>query len=130
MSEQHSSSLYQWGAVALLVLGIAAEVPRLFLDATWGRFGPILSHGESILVATIWAAAAVTLPLRDRNGALANAAWILSLAAPAAMVLHAVLTVALSGVHYGLAYVAGAALLSFLLKRTWDGRDFDRARHA
>lgn len=125
----HHSSKYQWAALALLGVGVVAELTRVVFNAPWGRFEPLLSHMESGLVAGVFALAAVSLPLRERSAGWARIAWFFSFLAPFTMFAHGVLTLALSHSELGAIYGVAAPILVLLLKRVWDGEDFYNARH-
>jgi len=125
----HDSNKYQWAALALLGVGVVAELARVVFGAPWGRLEPILCHLESGLVAGVFALAALSLPLRTRSAGWAKTAWFLSFLAPFTMFVHGVLILALAHTDVGAIYGVAAPILVLLLKRTWDGEDYYDARH-
>lgn len=117
--ERKRHDAHAWGAIAVLGAGIVAEGLRLATNRPWPGFRAMWSHAASALLIAIFAATLFSLLRRHRSRPSASASWFLAIAAPIAMAAHASVT-RVGGSTVGLLYYAGAAILVFTLKRTFD----------
>jgi hypothetical protein len=109
---------YRRAAVAILVAGVLAEGARLI--APWPGFSPGASRVVSTFLIVLWATAAIAVVARGRRRSMASVAWAIALSAPLSMLVHAAVT-RVGGSWLGLPYMAAAAVLGLLLKRSFVG---------
>lgn len=125
-AERQSTS---WGVVTALLLWLVAagELARAAMRRPWPGFPPWAADGVAVILAVLWSAAGIVLLLRRRGPAFAKAAWMLSVASPLAMIVHALVT-RFGGSWWGLLYFPAALLAVFALVRTWGSGEFTRLR--
>jgi hypothetical protein len=115
------------GLAVLLFVCAALEGSRIALGVPWPVDDPVYSHIISALLAGLWSAAGIAILLRERSSRWAAIAWTLGIAAPAAMVLHALFTRFL-GSWAGVFFLPAGIAAIVLLKRTFAHREMDRLR--
>lgn len=116
--------------VATLLLSAAAayEFSRIALSRPWPIGAPI-SHTFSGLLAALWITASISIPLRRRSRGMAVTAWVSGVAAPAAMVFHALFLQAVQA-RIALAYLPLAAAVGFCVAHVFNSREIRRLRRA
>jgi hypothetical protein len=117
---------YEAAAAALLLLAAGFEIARVVAGMPWGGFVPWVSALISCLLAALFLATVASFFLRRRRPGFESPAWILALASPMALFAHGVVTRAAKD-ELGIAYMVGAVLVAFLIKRSYDRGELTRA---
>ncbi|HLU38713.1 MAG TPA: hypothetical protein VK081_04960 [Planctomycetota bacterium] len=113
---------------AILLFAVAAEEgARVVLDRPWPGFPAAASHTVGLLLAALWTTCGVAILLRHAAPAWGALSWLLAVASPIAMLAHGLVT-RVVGSPWGLLFVPGALVATFLLRRAFLGGDFARLR--
>jgi hypothetical protein len=113
---------YLVASTAIFALNAAHEVLRVALDRPWRGIAPVLSDLVSLLLASLWIAAAFSLVMFQRHRRYHVPALMLGITGIFSMVAHGAITRVL-GNPLGLWHSALAALLILLLRKLLVRRD-------
>ena len=122
----HRARPYTLAAAVILGVAIAAEAARFVWP--WPNIPYHHSAIISAVLVAIWTLSLGALLLRRRSAPLSKMAWVLTFAAPFAMILHSLLGLVVTESLMTLPYAFAGVTLGFCLKRTWDGPELRIAR--
>ncbi len=110
--------------LGLLALG---ELLRIAWHEPWPGIPPLASNIVAVFLAVLWCATGAALLLRRHGRFIVGAAWLLSVATPFSMLVHALVTRS-GGSWWGLLYLPAALVAAIAIARVWGNGEAARLR--